>query len=132
MHSFPFLFVRVHFHVYSCLPMLTALTERPYLRAQPIQSQACPPAIVCTCLANAMLAQRISSINTLSAICEATGANIDEVAHSIGQDSRIELKVPHRHLAHRPICSRLSMSALVCAIYFCSCPSAFICVCLTH
>lgn len=39
--------------------------------------------------ANAMLAQRISSVNALSAICEATGANIAEVAHSIGQDSRI-------------------------------------------
>ncbi|KAF5314221.1 hypothetical protein D9758_018175 [Tetrapyrgos nigripes] len=39
--------------------------------------------------ANAMLAQRISSINALSAICEATGANIDEVAYSIGFDSRI-------------------------------------------
>ena len=36
-----------------------------------------------------MLAQRISSINALSAICEATGANIDEVAHAIGFDSRI-------------------------------------------
>ncbi|CCA75915.1 probable UDP-glucose 6-dehydrogenase [Serendipita indica DSM 11827] len=39
--------------------------------------------------ANAMLAQRISSINALSAICEATGANIDEVAHAIGKDTRI-------------------------------------------
>jgi len=39
--------------------------------------------------ANAMLAQRISSINALSAICEATGANVDEVAHAIGYDSRI-------------------------------------------
>ncbi|KAF9523808.1 UDP-glucose/GDP-mannose dehydrogenase [Crepidotus variabilis] len=39
--------------------------------------------------ANAMLAQRISSINALSAICEATGANIDEVAHAIGYDTRI-------------------------------------------
>ncbi len=36
-----------------------------------------------------MLAQRISSVNALSAICEATGANIDEVAHAIGYDSRI-------------------------------------------
>lgn len=36
-----------------------------------------------------MLAQRISSINALSAICEATGANIDEVANAIGYDSRI-------------------------------------------
>lgn len=39
--------------------------------------------------ANAMLAQRISSINALSAICEATGANIDEVAHAVGFDSRV-------------------------------------------
>jgi len=39
--------------------------------------------------ANAMLAQRISSINALSAICEATGANIDEVAHAVGCDSRV-------------------------------------------
>jgi UDPglucose 6-dehydrogenase len=39
--------------------------------------------------ANAILAQRISSINALSAICEATGANIDEAAHTVGFDSRI-------------------------------------------
>jgi UDPglucose 6-dehydrogenase len=39
--------------------------------------------------ANAMLAQRISSINALSAICEATGADIQEVAYAVGQDSRI-------------------------------------------
>lgn len=39
--------------------------------------------------ANAMLAQRISSINALSAICESTGANIDEVSHAIGYDTRI-------------------------------------------
>ncbi|KIK96187.1 hypothetical protein PAXRUDRAFT_139039 [Paxillus rubicundulus Ve08.2h10] len=42
--------------------------------------------------ANAMLAQRISSVNALSAICEATGANIDEVAHAVGRDSRIGSK----------------------------------------
>lgn len=39
--------------------------------------------------ANAMLAQRISSVNALSAICEATGANIDEVAHAVGYDTRM-------------------------------------------
>ncbi len=39
--------------------------------------------------ANAFLAQRISSINSISALCEATGANIEQVAHSIGTDSRI-------------------------------------------
>lgn len=39
--------------------------------------------------ANAFLAQRISSINAISALCEATGANVDEVAAAIGTDSRI-------------------------------------------
>lgn len=39
--------------------------------------------------ANAFLAQRISSINAMSAICEATEANIDEVAYAIGKDTRI-------------------------------------------
>ena len=39
--------------------------------------------------ANAFLAQRISSINALSALCEATEADVDEVAHAIGSDSRI-------------------------------------------
>ncbi|MGH7996704.1 MAG: nucleotide sugar dehydrogenase, partial [Opitutaceae bacterium] len=40
-------------------------------------------------VANAFLAQRISSINSISALCEATGADIDEVAGAIGRDSRI-------------------------------------------
>ncbi|KAH6562973.1 hypothetical protein BASA50_006091 [Batrachochytrium salamandrivorans] len=39
--------------------------------------------------ANALLAQRISSINALSAICEATGADVDEVAYACGLDTRI-------------------------------------------
>jgi len=39
--------------------------------------------------ANAFLAQRISSINAISALCEATGADVDEVAYAIGRDSRI-------------------------------------------
>lgn len=39
--------------------------------------------------ANAFLAQRISSINAISALCEATGADVDQVAHAIGTDSRI-------------------------------------------
>ena len=39
--------------------------------------------------ANAFLAQRISSINSISSICEATGANIHEVAKAVGSDHRI-------------------------------------------
>jgi len=38
---------------------------------------------------NAMLAQRISSINSLSALCEKTEANIDELSKAIGSDHRI-------------------------------------------
>ncbi len=42
--------------------------------------------------ANAFLAQRISSINSISAICESTGADIREVSRAIGLDSRIGSK----------------------------------------
>ena len=38
---------------------------------------------------NAMLAQRISSINSLSALCEKTGASINELSKAIGSDARI-------------------------------------------
>ncbi len=41
---------------------------------------------------NAFLAQRISSINSISAICEVTGANIREVSRAIGKDTRIGSK----------------------------------------
>jgi len=40
-------------------------------------------------VANAFLAQRISSINAISALCEKTEADVKEVAHAIGLDSRI-------------------------------------------
>ncbi len=39
--------------------------------------------------ANAFLAQRVSSINAIAGLCEATGADVDEVAKVIGADSRI-------------------------------------------
>jgi UDPglucose 6-dehydrogenase len=39
--------------------------------------------------ANAFLAQRVSSINAISALCEKTEADVAEVAHAIGTDSRI-------------------------------------------
>jgi len=41
---------------------------------------------------NAFLAQRVSSINSISALCEVTGANVKEVARAIGSDSRIGSK----------------------------------------
>jgi UDPglucose 6-dehydrogenase len=42
--------------------------------------------------ANAFLAQRVSSINAMSAICEKTGADVEEVSRAIGADSRIGSK----------------------------------------
>ena len=39
--------------------------------------------------ANAFLAQRVSSINAMSALCEKTGADVNEVAKAVGMDSRI-------------------------------------------
>lgn len=39
--------------------------------------------------ANAFLAQRISSVNAMSALCEKTGADIEEVSSAIGMDTRI-------------------------------------------
>ena len=40
-------------------------------------------------VANAFLAQRISSVNSISALCEVTGADIGEVSFAVGKDSRI-------------------------------------------
>lgn len=43
-------------------------------------------------VANAMLAQRISSINSISALCERTGADISEISAAVGMDERIGAK----------------------------------------
>ena len=40
-------------------------------------------------VSNAMLAQRLSSINSISSLCEKTGANVEEVSKAVGMDSRI-------------------------------------------
>ena len=44
-------------------------------------------------IANAFLAQRLSSINSITALCESTGAEIDEVVKAIGHDTRIGKKI---------------------------------------
>merc|ERR1711948_139366 len=43
-------------------------------------------------VANAMLAQRVSSINSIARLCERTGANVNEVSRAIGTDTRIGKK----------------------------------------
>lgn len=40
-------------------------------------------------VANAFLAQRVSSINSISALCEATGADVSEISRAVGKDERI-------------------------------------------
>lgn len=63
-------------------------------------------------VANAMLAQRISSINSISAICEATGANVDEVAKSIGLDARIGPQFLKAGLGFGGSCFRKDIASL--------------------
>ncbi|BFZ24398.1 hypothetical protein BsWGS_27437 [Bradybaena similaris] len=68
--------------------------------------------------ANAFLAQRISSINAMSAICEATGADVDEVAHAIGTDSRIGPKFLKASVGFGGSCFQKDVLNLV---YLCEC-----------
>ncbi|KAI9175719.1 hypothetical protein H9P43_006083 [Blastocladiella emersonii ATCC 22665] len=62
--------------------------------------------------ANAMLGQRISSMNALSAICERTGANITEVARAIGLDSRIGPKYLNAGIGYGGTCLEKDIRAL--------------------
>jgi UDPglucose 6-dehydrogenase len=63
-------------------------------------------------VANAMLAQRISSINSISAICEATGADVEEVAKSIGLDTRIGPQFLKAGLGFGGSCFRKDIASL--------------------
>ncbi|RUS74635.1 hypothetical protein EGW08_017615 [Elysia chlorotica] len=68
--------------------------------------------------ANAFLAQRISSINAMSAICEATGADVDEVAHAIGTDTRIGPKFLKASVGFGGSCFQKDVLNMV---YLCEC-----------
>lgn len=46
-------------------------------------------------IANAMLAQRISSVNAVSALCEELGADVEEVSRALGADSRLGARFLH-------------------------------------
>lgn len=63
--------------------------------------------------ANCMLAQRISSINSFSAICEATGANVDELAQAIGTDSRLGNKMLRPSVGFGGSCFKKDVLSLV-------------------
>lgn len=64
-------------------------------------------------VANAMLAQRISSINTISAICEQTGADVDEIAGAIGHDARLGPKFLKAGLGFGGSCFKKDILSLV-------------------
>ncbi|KAF4522460.1 hypothetical protein B566_EDAN002544 [Ephemera danica] len=68
--------------------------------------------------ANAFLAQRISSINSLSAVCEATGADVSEVARAVGLDSRIGPKFLQASVGFGGSCFQKDILNLV---YICEC-----------
>uniref|UniRef100_T1IY28 UDP-glucose 6-dehydrogenase n=1 Tax=Strigamia maritima TaxID=126957 RepID=T1IY28_STRMM len=68
--------------------------------------------------ANAFLAQKISSINAMSAVCEATGADVSEVAHAIGMDSRIGSKFLQASVGFGGSCFQKDILNLV---YICEC-----------
>ena len=68
--------------------------------------------------ANAFLAQRISSINAMSALCEATGADVSQVSKAIGQDSRIGPKFLNASVGFGGSCFEKDILNLA---YICEC-----------
>ena len=62
---------------------------------------------------NAMLAQRISSINSLSALCEKTGAEIQELSKAIGMDKRIGPKFLRASVGYGGSCFQKDLLNLV-------------------
>lgn len=63
--------------------------------------------------ANAFLAQRISSINSISALCEKTGADITELSRAIGMDSRIGSKFLNASIGFGGSCFKKDILNLV-------------------
>ncbi|PRP79287.1 UDP-glucose dehydrogenase [Planoprotostelium fungivorum] len=63
--------------------------------------------------ANAMLAQRVSSVNALSALCEVTGANVSEVTRACGMDQRIGKHFLQASLGFGGSCFQKDIQSLV-------------------
>src|ERR1039458_1299164 len=63
--------------------------------------------------ANSFLALKISYINALSVLCEATGANVEEVAHGMGMDPRIGRKFLDASLGFGGSCFPKDLSAFI-------------------
>ena len=67
-----------------------------------------------------MLAQRISSMNAISALCEATGADVQEVARCIGTDSRIGPKFLNASVGFGGSCFQKDILNLVRSLFMAS------------
>ncbi|KAK3035914.1 hypothetical protein RJ639_031337 [Escallonia herrerae] len=68
--------------------------------------------------ANAFLAQRISSVNAMSALCEATGADVSEVSNAVGKDTRIGPNFLNSSVGFGGSCFQKDILNLV---YICEC-----------
>lgn len=68
--------------------------------------------------ANAFLAQRISSVNAMSALCEATGANVSQVSYAVGKDTRIGPRFLNASVGFGGSCFQKDILNLV---YICEC-----------
>jgi len=68
--------------------------------------------------ANALLAQRVSSINAISALCEKTGADVAEVARAVGMDGRIGPRFLRAGVGFGGSCFRKDILNLA---YLCEC-----------
>ncbi|XP_060204984.1 UDP-glucose 6-dehydrogenase 5-like isoform X1 [Lycium barbarum] len=68
--------------------------------------------------ANAFLAQRISSVNAMSALCEATGADVTQVSNAVGKDTRIGPKFLNASVGFGGSCFQKDILNLV---YICEC-----------
>ncbi|CAN1152816.1 UDP-glucose 6-dehydrogenase 4 [Linum perenne] len=68
--------------------------------------------------ANAFLAQRISSINAMSTLCEPTGAYVTQVAHVVGKDTRIGPEFLNANVGFGGSCFQKDILNLV---YICEC-----------
>ena len=68
--------------------------------------------------ANAVLAQRISSVNAMSALCEATGVDVTKVAYAVSKDSRIGPKFLNASVG---FCGSCFQKDILNLIYICEC-----------
>merc|ERR1712065_2205 len=92
-----------------CAEAMKAILE-PHMAAKGVKHDVCSNP--------ELLAQRISSINAISALCEKTGADVQEVARAVGQDSRIGPKILGASVGFGGSCFQKDILNLV---YLCEC-----------